>query len=73
MDDVQIATKFVSMEKDIGHIKEKIDSIENTIENFIESSDKRYAAKYSEWIVKSMVGIIIGTVLIALVNLILKK
>ena len=73
MEDVEIATKIVSMEKDIEHIKEKIEMLDERMVGFIDSADKKYAAKYSEYIVKSMVAIILGTVLVALLARVIIK
>lgn len=73
MEEAEIITKFVSMEKDIEHIKEKIDVLDDRMTDFIDSADKKYAAKYTEWVIKSMVTIITGTVLIAILSRVIQK
>lgn len=80
MEDVEIATKIVSMEKDIEHIKEKIEMLDERMAGFIQAVEdqrkedsNKYAAKWSEYVIKSMVAIILGTVLVALLARVIIK
>jgi hypothetical protein len=69
MTEVQI--EMAEIKTDIKYTKEKIDSLEHKIDEFIKSADGKYASKLSEQIVYSLVGLILVAVVTALVALVL--
>lgn len=69
MTEVQI--EMAEIKTDIKYTKEKIDSLKHKINEFIKSTDDKYASKLSEQIVYSLVGLILVAVVTALVALVL--
>lgn len=62
--------RLTKIETDIDYIKEKQDELCEGLDEFIGSSDSRYASKLSEKIVYGLVAIIIITVIAALIKLV---
>ena len=62
---------IMGVQKDIEYIKKSVDDNKNTIKDFIESADKKYASKIVERVVYGMVGLMLITVIGSFMNLII--
>ena len=60
------------IQENLKWIRESQEEMKQTMEDFIETSPKKFASKLSEKIVYTMVGIILTFVLTALLYLIIK-
>lgn len=60
---MKLGERMAKLETDINYIKKGQDELSLKMDNFIETSDKRYASKLSEKIVYGMVGTIVLGVL----------
>ena len=69
----QNAIDIAHMQSDIDYLKISVDGIHEKMDKFIEGCDKKYAAKYTEWIVKGMIGVVLLAVAGAIVEMVIKR
>jgi hypothetical protein len=64
--------QFTIMQEDIKHIKEDIVEIKTDIKTFLEGAEAKFAAKWVERALYSLISLIMGGVLLALLDQVLR-
>lgn len=58
--------KMAQMQKDIDYIREKMDVFDETLKNFVEKADERYAPKWVadvlKWLFYTAGGVVVVTI-----------
>lgn len=60
------------MQRDIEYLKDAMDKMTNKLDSFVDTADKKYAAKYVERSVTAFIWIIVVAVLGGILKLIIK-
>lgn len=69
----EVGERMAKIEEKVDGLKENIDDIKTTLNSFIASADERYAPKWVADALKWAIGIVVGTVILAVLSLVIFK